>query len=270
MQGNLTPKKGYVYILTNPSFREDWIKIGKSTRPVDIRSKELDNTAVPLPFEIYATMKTASYDKVESMLHVILEGAHARIRKNREFFNVKPEVALNAFYKIAELLPDAIVYLKGEEPIDNTPSVPKTTIKTTNPANLEEICQDTELPKHAKYTIDGEHLYSMAKFAYVLMRQLISDNPSLSFNQLETMFPRDILMSWKYCGVVVRKEVLETSSLSLAVRKKAYRYEEDESLLCTPSDGVYFYTSTQWMRDSFKTLVAIANSKGYNVYFKGR
>jgi hypothetical protein len=41
---------GYVYILTNPSFREDWVKIGKSSRPVDVRSKELDNTAVPLHF----------------------------------------------------------------------------------------------------------------------------------------------------------------------------------------------------------------------------
>ncbi len=30
---------GYVYILTNPSFREDWVKIGKSSRPVDVRSK---------------------------------------------------------------------------------------------------------------------------------------------------------------------------------------------------------------------------------------
>ena len=51
--------KGYVYILTNPSFREDWVKLGKSRRPVDIRSKELDNTAVPLPFEIFANMETA-------------------------------------------------------------------------------------------------------------------------------------------------------------------------------------------------------------------
>lgn len=31
---------GYVYILTNPSFREDWVKIGKSLTPVDMRSKE--------------------------------------------------------------------------------------------------------------------------------------------------------------------------------------------------------------------------------------
>lgn len=58
--------KGYVYILTNPSFKEDWIKIGKSSRPVDIRSKELDNTAVPLPFEIFATMKTCSIMKWSS------------------------------------------------------------------------------------------------------------------------------------------------------------------------------------------------------------
>lgn len=44
-----TPASGntsYVYILTNPSFKEDWVKIGKSSRPVDVPSKELDNTAV--------------------------------------------------------------------------------------------------------------------------------------------------------------------------------------------------------------------------------
>lgn len=44
------PQEGYVYILTNPSFKEDWVKIEKSARPVDVRSKELDNTAVPLPY----------------------------------------------------------------------------------------------------------------------------------------------------------------------------------------------------------------------------
>ena len=56
---------GYVYILTNPSFREDWVKIGKSSRPVNVRSKELDNTAVPLPFEIYATLRTVKYTKLQ-------------------------------------------------------------------------------------------------------------------------------------------------------------------------------------------------------------
>ena len=64
---------GYVYILTNPSFKEDWVKIGKSSRPVDIRSKELDNTAVPLPFEIYATLKTIKYNEVEHQLHQMID-----------------------------------------------------------------------------------------------------------------------------------------------------------------------------------------------------
>ena len=99
---------GYVYILTNPSFREDWVKIGKSSRPVDVRSKELDNTAVPLPFEIYATMKTSKYNEAEKLIHRYIERfSNLRIRDNREFFNVPPEVALDIFRDVAGVLGDA-------------------------------------------------------------------------------------------------------------------------------------------------------------------
>jgi hypothetical protein len=41
---------GYVYILINPSFREDWVKIGKSSRPVDVRKSRKNQTSVPLIF----------------------------------------------------------------------------------------------------------------------------------------------------------------------------------------------------------------------------
>ena len=61
---------GYVYILTNPSFRDNWVKIGKSSRPVDVRSKELDNTAVPLSFEIYAALKTEKYAEAEIQIQL--------------------------------------------------------------------------------------------------------------------------------------------------------------------------------------------------------
>lgn len=109
-------KKGYVYILTNPSFREDWVKIGKSSREVDVRSKELDNTAVPLPFEIYATVKTAKYSEVESEFHDILTNlADRRIRKNREFFNIKPEEALEHLKGLARLTDDAEINSPDEE-----------------------------------------------------------------------------------------------------------------------------------------------------------
>lgn len=110
-------KLGYVYILTNPSFRADWVKIGKSSRPVDVRSKELDNTAVPLPFEIYATLRTCKYSEVEKQIHKQIDRlTDLRIRQNREFFNIAPSVALDIMRDIADLLDDAelTIYIDGK------------------------------------------------------------------------------------------------------------------------------------------------------------
>lgn len=105
---NAMKEAGYVYILTNPSFKEDWVKIGKSSRPVDIRSKELDNTAVPLPFEIFATLKTVKYEEVERQLHRMIDRlTDLRIRPNREFFNVPPTKALELLKDCAMTIDDA-------------------------------------------------------------------------------------------------------------------------------------------------------------------
>lgn len=118
---NNIKEPGYVYILTNPSFREDWVKIGKSSRPVDVRSKELDNTAVPLPFEVFATMKTVKYHEVEKLVHKTIDRlTDLRIRQNREFFNVAPQMALDIFQDIAMTIDDAIVTLyENNKPIVN-------------------------------------------------------------------------------------------------------------------------------------------------------
>ena len=122
MQNMDANKKGYVYILTNQSFKEDWIKIGKSSRSVNVRSKELDNTAVPLPFEIYATLQTSKYNEVEKLVHKTIDRlTDLRIRQNREFFNVAPEVALDILKDIAQTLDDAVideVYKKDKHLID--------------------------------------------------------------------------------------------------------------------------------------------------------
>ena len=125
-----TKEPGYVYILTNPSFREDWVKIGKSSRPVDIRSKELDNTAVPLPFEIFATLKTVKYDIVEKKIHKAIDRlTDLRIRQNREFFNIKPELALEILRDEAMVLDDAEVTLYK----DNKPIKPQDPNKPVDP-----------------------------------------------------------------------------------------------------------------------------------------
>ncbi len=107
---HMEKEPGFVYILTNPSFKEDWVKIGKSSRPVDVRSKELDNTAVPLPFEIYATLQTSKYNAVEKLVHKTIDRlTDLRIRQNREFFNVRPDVALDILRDIASTLDDAAI-----------------------------------------------------------------------------------------------------------------------------------------------------------------
>ncbi len=126
----MAKEPGYVYILTNPSFREDWVKIGKSSRPVDIRSKELDNTAVPLPFEIYATLKTEKYDIVEKKIHKAIDRlTDLRIRQSREFFNIKPELALEIFKDEAMILDDAVITM-----YENNQPVVKKLDDTASPA----------------------------------------------------------------------------------------------------------------------------------------
>jgi hypothetical protein len=109
--------KGYVYILTNPSFKDDWVKIGKSAREVNVRSKELDNTAVPLPFCILATLKTVKYNEAEKFIHKMIDmvAPDIRIRKGREFFNITPSKAYEILKLCAEQYDESEVVLYDEE-----------------------------------------------------------------------------------------------------------------------------------------------------------
>jgi len=109
-------EKGYVYVLINSSFRDDWVKIGKSKRLPEVRGRELYNTAVPLPYEIYATLQTEKYNEAERMIHRSIDRiSELRINKNREFFNIAPELAYEILSDIKELLGnEAILELKGD------------------------------------------------------------------------------------------------------------------------------------------------------------
>ena len=109
--------KGYVYILTNQSFKDDWVKRGKSHRQVNVRSKELDNTAVPLPFAILATLKTKKYNEAEKFIHKMIDivAPDIRIRKGREFFNIAPLKAYSILALCAEQYDDSEVEIYDEE-----------------------------------------------------------------------------------------------------------------------------------------------------------
>lgn len=150
---NVTADSGYVYILTNPSFRKDWVKIGMTERPVNIRSKELDNTAVPLPFEIYATLRTKHRRKVENLLHGMIDDLdpNRRIRKSREFFNINPETALRLLIRAADVF-DEKENISRELNKPTTAAQPKKEVKPVTQAVIKPK-QKRSRPKAQAWTL---------------------------------------------------------------------------------------------------------------------
>jgi hypothetical protein len=82
---------GYVYILTNDAM-PGIVKIGRTSRDVDLRASELWQTGVPQPFEVYWQFKTPDCVQLEGFAHRDLR--KHRVSKAREFFRVEPEYAV--------------------------------------------------------------------------------------------------------------------------------------------------------------------------------
>lgn len=85
--------KGLVYILTN-DYMPGVVKIGYTTQPIENRLKELDKTGVPWPYKCYFAIETDRYKEIEQYAHNAF--ADYRIRDNREFFKVSPEMVVAA------------------------------------------------------------------------------------------------------------------------------------------------------------------------------
>ncbi|MEO5773871.1 MAG: GIY-YIG nuclease family protein [Sphingomicrobium sp.] len=82
---------GIVYILTNAAM-PGYVKIGLTRRnDVGDRVKQLDNTAIPVPFECYYAATVPDCAKLERTLHFVF--GEKRARKNREFFTINPDLA---------------------------------------------------------------------------------------------------------------------------------------------------------------------------------
>ena len=102
-------EKGYVYILTNPSFPE-YVKIGYAD-DVEDRVEKLNRTeCTPFAFRIYATLEVPGRLKDLSLHNLIdklnpglrsIDKVDGKIRK-REFYAISPEDA----YEILELIAD--------------------------------------------------------------------------------------------------------------------------------------------------------------------
>lgn len=81
-----------VYVLINEAM-PNYVKIGK-TDNLEQRIRSLDNTSVPLPFECFYAARVADATFVEKQLHDAF--ADARVRKNREYFEISPDRVVSA------------------------------------------------------------------------------------------------------------------------------------------------------------------------------
>lgn len=238
---------GYVYILTNPSFREDWVKIGKSARPVDVRSKELDNTAVPLPFEIFATMKTVKYNEVEKLVHHIIDNlTDFRIRQNREFFNVAPQKALEIFKEIAQTIDDAVI----TEYENNQPMFSDNSI---SPIIKDEFSQtyNNSRKDYTKYSLNGVGSYGKGRLALELIRVYVNSN-RVDYNELVNLLPKHLI-----------KTVEEVNRWKNHTSDTHKRWFEKDILVS--NDGIKFVVSSQHGKGNIGRIFELANKFGYEI-----
>lgn len=88
-------KKGFIYILSNNSLKENLLKIGKTTKKTTDRSKQLSSsTSIPENFEIEEEFEFSDINWAEKVVHSQL--SEFRYNKRKEFFNCEISIAKQA------------------------------------------------------------------------------------------------------------------------------------------------------------------------------
>ena len=94
---------GYVYVMINPSYGEDVVKIGKTTKEPEERAKELSAaTGVATPFIVVYKRLFRNCHYAEKLVHHILEEKGCRVNTNREFFFISISDAINIILEIPD------------------------------------------------------------------------------------------------------------------------------------------------------------------------
>ena len=106
-------EKGYVFILTNESFRENMILIGSSSEQIgtDDLIEVMEIEELPRDYEVFATMHTKKYKKVEEIIKRQIDRLSCkRFEVGYDFFILSPSEALVMLMDFAMLIDDATVY----------------------------------------------------------------------------------------------------------------------------------------------------------------
>ena len=157
--------EGSVYVLTNPAM-PNMVKIGKTTRNVELRLADLYSTGVPLPFECEYAAKVKDVDKTEKAFHTAF--SPNRVNPKREFFNIDPEQAI----AVLELMANEDVtptVQKEAESVDAEANISSEKFKQTTRPNMNFIEMGLEIGKKLTFERDQIEcsIYSLNKVKYL-------------------------------------------------------------------------------------------------------
>ncbi len=241
--------EGYIYILTNPSFRLNRYKIGLTTRSPSERAQELSSaTGVPEPFEVAYEKKVSDCYKAERSIKEKLE--HLRISKNREFYEIKLADAVDILHNTANevggiLSEESSSTIKPDLKDDTEP--PETIMNTTSSMIESELdihipperkAKSTGTKKAADVTIE-DHL----SVCHESIRQLFKDF-STRVKQIHPAIKEKILK--KYVAYEAKQNFIEMyfRSNRLEVCLRPGKYNDPKGLLGFVPDS-YKWTLTR-------------------------
>ena len=154
--------KGYIYILTNPSF-PDYVKIGYADN-VDNRLQQLNNSeCTPFAFRVYATYEVDSRLS-DLKIHSIIDKLNSDLR-SIDNFNGKKRV--REFYAMSA--EDAYSLLEAIAEIHNFTNRLKKWEPNSIERKAEEIAEEIQLEKkarHSNHTFDDWQIPNNAELEY--------------------------------------------------------------------------------------------------------
>lgn len=166
-----------------------------------------------------------------------------------------PEWNENTIYERAEWLAEQANEIWHNECSDNV----------TSPKNkLDE----------SLYSLDGSDFINKSQFIPFLVRKYLDKNPSLTFAQLQLMFPDNCLDSnFRRLGFLVTKEKLDASNKDDKQKQRWYYATKGikgkdgkyTNAMLTSGDGVQFYVNNQWTIDKIQPILKMAEADGWTI-----
>ena len=95
-------RKGFIYILSNNSLKDNLLKIGKTGKTTSDRNKQLSSsTSIPENFKTEFEFEFSNINWAEREIHSKL--SEYRYNRKKEFFNCDIEIAKQAIIEIQSL-----------------------------------------------------------------------------------------------------------------------------------------------------------------------